>query len=557
MDIQTWAFVFIASSFTLYLIIAVWAKAFTTGDFYVASGRIHPLTTGMAGAANWMSAASFISLAGMISLMGYDSSVYLMGWTGGFVLLALLLAPYLKRLGEYTVAGFFARRFGASARIVAVVFTVFISFIYVAGQMRGVGLVFARFLDVDISLGVLLGVIIVFVYAVWGGMKGITYTQVAQYCVLIFAFLLPAFFTSFSLTGQWLPQLGLGANLHDTNVYLLDKLDALSVELGFSLFTESHQVMLDRISIAAALMMGTAGLPHVIIRFYTVARVKDTRISIAYALAFIALLYSVAPAVGAFAKVNIIQSINGSELLGVAIEQQPAWLDNWQQLSLVNWSDNNGDQRLFYSGDLRNEVFINPDIVMLASPELADLPNWVVALLAAGGLAAALSTAAGLVLVISSTLAHDLVKQTYANNLTERQELKIARISVVLVIVAAGYLGVRPPALVTEVVAIAFGLAASTLFPALILGIFVRRIGWPAVLAGMLVGFGFSFSYIVFFKFLAVQYNYGDYWLLGISPEGIGSVGMLLNFAIALLLQYKCKPAPLSAQAMVLRLRRP
>jgi len=557
MDIQTWAFVFIASSFTLYLIIAVWAKAHSTADFYIASGRIHPLTNGMAGAANWMSAASFISLAGMISLMGYDSSVYLMGWTGGFVLLALLLAPYLKQLGEYTVAGFFARRFGASARIVAVVFTVFISFVYVAGQMRGVGLVFARFLDVDISLGVLLGMIIVFVYAVWGGMKGITYTQVAQYCVLIFAFLLPAFFTSFSLTGHWLPQLGLGASLNDSNVYLLDKLDALSVELGFSRFTESHQVILDRISIAAALMMGTAGLPHVITRFFTVARVKDVRISIAYALVFIALLYSVAPAVGAFAKVNIIQSINGSELLGVAMEHQPAWLENWQQLSLVSWFDNNGDQRLFYSGDLRNEVFINQDIVMLASPELADLPNWVVALLAAGGLAAALSTAAGLVLVISSTLAHDLIKQTYAKNLSERQELKIARISVVLVIVAAGYLGVRPPALVTEVVAIAFGLAASTLFPALVFGIFVRRIAWPAVLAGMLVGFGFSLSYIVFFKFLAVQYNHVYYWLFGISPEGIGSVGMLLNFSTAWLLQYKCKPAPLSAQTMVLRLRRP
>ncbi|MDO6686333.1 MULTISPECIES: sodium:solute symporter family protein [unclassified Agarivorans] len=559
MDIQTWTSIFIASSFTLYMIIAVWAKAKTTHDFYLANAQIHPLTNGLASAANWMSAASFISLAGLISFLGYDAAVYLMGWTGGYVLLALCLAPYLKRFGQVTVADFIGERYySQSARLLAVICTVFISFIYVAGQMRGVGVVFARFLDVNVNLGVMLGMAIVFVYAVWGGMKGITYTQVAQYCVLIFAFLVPAIFTSFALTGQVFPQIGLGASLSGSSeVYLLDRLDGLSQQLGFNSFTNGARSLADRFFITAALMMGTAGLPHIIIRFQTVAKVKDTRLSVAYALVFIAILYTAAPAVAAFAKVNIIESINGANMQGVAEEQSPAWLRNWQQAGLVEWSDNNGDGRLFYSGDQRNEIGINPDIIVLASPELAQLPNWVVALVAAGGLAAALSTAAGLLLVISSSISHDILKQTLNKNLSDQQELKWARISAVLAIIAAGYFGANPPALVAEVVAIAFGLAASSLFPGIILGIFVRKMSRQAAIAGMLSGMLFTLGYIVYFKYLNPPANNADGWLWGISPEGIGALGMVINFSSAFVIQYFVKPAPKAIQQLVISLRKP
>ncbi|MGY5449665.1 sodium:solute symporter family protein [Agarivorans sp. MS3-6] len=559
MDIQTWTSIFIASSFTLYMIIAVWAKAKSPQDFYIANAQIHPVTNGMATAADWMSAASFISLAGIISFAGYDGAVYLMGWTGGYVLLALCLAPYLRGFGQYTVADFIGERYySKSARLLAVACTIFISFIYVAGQMRGVGVVFARFLDVNVNLGILLGMAIVFVYAVWGGMKGITYTQVAQYCVLIFAFLVPAIFTSFALTGQVFPQLGLGSSLSNgTELYLLDKLDGLSQDLGFELFTRGDKSLVDTFFITAALMMGTAGLPHIIVRFLTVSTVHDARKSAGYALLFIALLYTAVPAVAAFAKINIIESINGSDHKGVLAEYSPEWFVNWQQSGLVEWQDINHDGRLFYSGDERNEVVINPDIVVLASPEMAQLPNWVVALVAAGGLAAALSTAAGLLLVISSAIAHDVIKQTWQKNLTDKQELKLARISAVLAIIVAGYLGVNPPVLVAEVVAIAFGLAASSLFPAIILGIFVAKLSRTAAISGMLLGISVTLSYIVYFKFVNPAANLSENWLFGISPEGIGAFGMLLNFLLALTVQRFCTDAPQSIQAMVINLRKP
>ncbi|WP_220718232.1 sodium:solute symporter family protein [Agarivorans litoreus] len=559
MGIQTWTSLFVAASFTLYMVIAIWAKANNTQDFYVAHACIHPLTNGMATAATWMSAASFISLAGVISFLGYDGAVYLMGWTGGYVLLAVCLVPYLHRFGQYSVADFFGQRYYSKrARVLAVICTVFISFVYVAGQMRGVGVVFARFLEVNVNLGILLGMAIVFFYAVWGGMKGITYTQVAQYCVLVFAFLVPAIFTSIALTGQVFPQFGLGSNVSGaSNLYLLDKLDGLSEELGFAKFTNGTRGLSDQVFITAALMMGTAGLPHIIVRFFTVAKVGEARASAGYALAFIALLYTAAPAVGAFAKVNLIESINGLDLKGITQEQQPSWLAHWQQAGLVEWRDENGDGRLFYSGDQRNEVTINQDIVVLASPELAQLPNWVVALVAAGGLAAALSTAAGLLLVIASSISHDLVKQTWQKELSDKQELKLARCCAIVAICASGYLGINPPALVAEVVAIAFGLAASSLFPAIVLGIFVKSIGRTAVISGMLSGMSITLAYVGFFKFVSPALNYSEHWLWGISPEGIGALGMLANFAIVFIVQRYTQPAPVSVQNLVLKLRKP
>ncbi|GAL26448.1 acetate permease ActP [Vibrio variabilis] len=444
MDIQTWTFILVGITFALYIGIAIWARAGSTSEFYVAGGGVHPVANGMATAADWMSAASFISMAGIISFIGYDGAVYLMGWTGGYVLLALCLAPYLRKFGKFTVPDFIGDRYySKTARMVAVFCAIFVSFTYVAGQMRGVGVVFSRFLEVDINLGIVIGMAIVFFYAVMGGMKGITYTQVAQYCVLIFAFLVPAVFTSLMMTGSVLPQVGFGSTLTGSETYLLDKLDGLTEELGFTAYTDGSKSMVDVFFICAALMVGTAGLPHVIIRFFTVPRVKDARISAGWALVFISLLYTTAPAVAAFARVNMIDTINGPDMKGVQAEEAPSWYKNWESTGLVGWEDKNGDGRMFYSGDERNEMKINRDIIVLASPELAQLPNWVVALLAAGGLAAALSTAAGLLLVISTAVSHDLLKKGFKPDMTDKQELMYARIGAAAAVIGAGYLGIN------------------------------------------------------------------------------------------------------------------
>ncbi|MCE2571929.1 sodium:solute symporter family protein [Motilimonas eburnea] len=559
MDIQTWTFILVGLTFALYIGIAVWARAASTGEFYVAGGGVHPVANGMATAADWMSAASFISMAGIISFIGYDGGVYLMGWTGGYVLLALCLAPYLRKFGKFTVPDFIGDRYySQTARMVAVFCAIFVSFTYVAGQMRGVGVVFSRFLEVDINMGIIIGMCIVFFYAVMGGMKGITYTQVAQYCVLIFAFMVPAIFTSIMMTGNPVPQLGFGGTVADgSGMYLLDKLDGLSAELGFNQYTDGSKSMVDVFFITAALMVGTAGLPHVIIRFFTVPKVKDARISAGWALIFIAILYTTAPAVAAFARVNMIDSINGPELKGVPAEQAPSWVTNWEKTGLVKWEDKNGDGRMFYSGDARNEMDINRDIIVLASPELANLPNWVVALLAAGGLAAALSTAAGLLLVISTSVAHDLLKKGLKPDMTEKQELLAARLSAVGAVIAAGYMGINPPGFVAQVVAFAFGLAASSFFPAIILGIFYKKMNKEGAIAGMIAGIVFTTAYIVFFKFINPEMNTPENWWFGISPEGIGTLGMILNFVVAIAVNKVTAETPQEVQEMVESIRYP
>ncbi|MCE2594940.1 cation acetate symporter [Motilimonas cestriensis] len=559
MDIQTWTFILVGITFALYIGIAIWARAASTGEFYVAGGGVHPIANGMATAADWMSAASFISMAGIISFIGYDGGVYLMGWTGGYVLLALCLAPYLRKFGKFTVPDFIGDRYySQTARMVAVFCAIFVSFTYVAGQMRGVGVVFSRFLEVDINMGIIIGMCIVFFYAVMGGMKGITYTQVAQYCVLIFAFMVPAIFTSIMMTGNPVPQLGFGGTMADgSGMYLLDKIDGLSAELGFNQYTDGSKSMVDVFFITAALMVGTAGLPHVIIRFFTVPKVKDARISAGWALIFIAILYTTAPAVAAFARVNMIDSINGPDLKGVPAEQAPGWVTNWEKTGLVKWEDKNGDGRMFYSGDARNEMDINRDIIVLASPELANLPNWVVALLAAGGLAAALSTAAGLLLVISTSVAHDLLKKGLKPDMTEKQELLAARLSAVGAVIAAGYMGINPPGFVAQVVAFAFGLAASSFFPAIILGIFYKKMNKEGAIAGMISGIVFTTAYIVFFKFINPEMNTPDNWWFGISPEGIGTLGMILNFVVAIAVNKVTAETPQEVQDMVESIRYP
>lgn len=559
MDIQTWTFILVGLTFALYIGIAIWARAASTGEFYVAGGGVHPVANGMATAADWMSAASFISMAGIISFIGYDGGVYLMGWTGGYVLLALCLAPYLRKFGKFTVPDFIGDRYySQTARMVAVFCAIFVSFTYVAGQMRGVGVVFSRFLEVDINMGIIIGMCIVFFYAVMGGMKGITYTQVAQYCVLIFAFMVPAIFTSIMMTGNPVPQLGFGGTLADgSGTYLLDKVDGLSAELGFNQYTDGSKSMVDVFFITAALMVGTAGLPHVIIRFFTVPKVRDARISAGWALIFIAILYTTAPAVAAFARVNMIDSINGPDMKGVAAEQAPGWVTNWEKTGLVKWEDKNGDGRMFYSGDERNEMDINRDIIVLASPELANLPNWVVALLAAGGLAAALSTAAGLLLVISTSVAHDLLKKGFKPNMTDKQELLAARLSAVGAVIAAGYMGINPPGFVAQVVAFAFGLAASSFFPAIILGIFYKKMNKEGAIAGMIAGIAFTTAYIVFFKFISPELNTPEHWWFGISPEGIGTLGMILNFVVAIAVNKVTAETPQEVQEMVESIRYP
>ncbi|MDP1519653.1 sodium:solute symporter family protein [Porticoccus litoralis] len=559
MDIQGWTFLLVGLSFALYIGIAIWARAGSTKEFYVAGGGVPPVANGMATAADWMSAASFISMAGLISFMGYDGGVYLMGWTGGYVLLALCLAPYLRKFGKFTVPDFIGDRYySQTARTVAVICAIFVSFTYVAGQMRGVGVVFSRFLEVDIVTGVLLGMCVVFFYAVLGGMKGITYTQVAQYCVLIFAYLVPAVFISMLMTGNPVPQLGFGDTLADgSGTYLLDKLNGLSTELGFTEYTSGNKSMIDVFFITFALMVGTAGLPHVIVRFFTVPKVADARRSAGWALVFIAILYTTAPAVASFARVNMIETINGSDGQGVVYEEAPSWISNWQQTGLIGWEDKNGDGRMFYSGDDRNEMKIDRDIMVLANPEIANLPAWVIALVAAGGVAAALSTSAGLLLVISTSISHDLLKRNLMPNISDKQELMYARIAAACGISVAAYLGIHPPGFVAQVVAFAFGLAASSFFPAIILGIFHKRMNKEGAIAGMLTGITFTAAYIVYFKFINPAANTPDNWWFGISPEGIGTLGMIFNFLAAFAVQKMTGEAPQHIEDMVESLRYP
>ena len=581
MEVQQLTYLFVGLSFAVYIGIAIWSRAESTNDFYVAGKGVHPIANGMATAADWMSAASFLSMAGLIAFLGKDGSVYLMGWTGGYVLLALFLAPYLRKFGKFTVPDFIGERYYSSfARKVAVLCLIFISFTYIAGQMRGVGIVFSRFLEVDINTGVIIGMGIVFFYAVLGGMKGITYTQVAQYCVLIFAYLVPAIFISILMTGNPVPQLGFGSTLVDSPVYLLDKLDQVTVDLGFNEYTQNSKSVIDVFCITAALMFGTAGLPHVIVRFFTVPTVADARKSAGYALIFIALLYTTAPAVSAFARMNLIDSIQDKEY-----SSAPSWFKNWEEIGLIAWKDKNSDGAIRYSSgdavkgrpiydtergrsgerellntpDLTNdnEVYIDRDIIVLANPEIAELPGWVIALVAAGGLAAALSTAAGLLLVISSSISHDLLKKTYMPKITERQELFFARISAAVAIAIAGLFGIYPPAFVAQVVAFAFGLAAATFFPALFMGIFSKRLNKEGAIAGMLVGLIFTATYIIYFKFLYVDLNTSENWFMSISPEGIGFVGMILNFVVAILVSSATKPPPQEVLDMVEMIRKP
>ena len=581
MDAQLLTYVFVGVTFGLYIGIAIWSRSASTNEFYVAGGGVNPVANGAATAADWMSAASFLSMAGIIAFEGADGARYLMGWTGGYVLLALLLAPYLRKFAKFTVPDFVGDRYySRTARLVAVVCVIFISFTYVAGQMRGVGVVFSRFLEVDINLGVVIGMGIVFMYAVLGGMKGITYTQVAQYCVLIFAYLVPAIFISLMLTGNPLPMLGLGAELTGSGEYLLDRLDGLTTELGMNAFTDGSKSTVDMFFITAALMAGTAGLPHVIVRFFTVPRVRDARISAGYALIFIALLYTTAPAVAAFARYNIITNVDG-----MAYASAPAWFTKWEDTGLIAWKDKNGDGLIQYRGGSAlnpatpiyaegreetgqralvnaatandNELYIDRDIIVLAHPEIAQLPNWVIALVAAGGLAAALSTAAGLLLVISTAVSHDLMKKTFMPHISDRQELLFARIAAAVAIGIAGLFGIYPPGFVAQVVAFAFGLAAASFFPVLLLGIFSTRMNKEAAIAGMVTGLTFTFSYIVYFKFISPETNNAAHWWFGISPEGIGTLGMIFNFIVSVVVMRLTPPPPPEIREMVENIRVP
>jgi len=544
MDILTWTYILVGASFALYIGIAIATRAGSTKEFYTAGGGVSPLANGMATAADWMSAASFISMAGIIAFSGYDGSVYLMGWTGGYVLLALLLAPYLRKFGKFTVPDFVGDRYYSNkARVVAVICALFISFTYVAGQMRGVGIVFSRYLEVDINTGVYIGMGIVFFYAVLGGMKGITYTQVAQYCVLIFAFMVPAIFVSMQLTGNPIPQMGLGGTV-EGGEFLLDKLDGVLGDLGFAEYTSGRKEMIDIFAITLALMVGTAGLPHVIVRFFTVPRVKDARLSAGYALVFIAILYTTAPAVAAFGIYNAINTVADKP-----VNDLPIWVDNWKKTNLITIKDINGDGIVQYTPNpATNEMIIDKDIMVLAAPEIAKLPNWVVGLVAAGGMAAALSTAAGLLLVISTSVSRDLFR-TFRPSMTEKTELRIARGAAAVAVIIAGWFGINPPGFVAEVVAFAFGLAAASFFPVIIMGIFSSRMNKEGAIAGMISGLVFTLGYITYFKFgvnlfgLSPESVTSSNWWFGISPEGIGSVGMLINF-VACFIVSKLTPAP-------------
>lgn len=565
MNVQAWTFVMVGFSFALYIGVAIWSKAKSTGDFYVAGSNVHPIVNGLATAADWMSAASFISMAGLIAFMGRDGSVYLLGWTGGYVLLAMLLAPYLRKFGKYTVPDFVGDRYYSHlARIVAVVCAIFVSFTYVAGQMRGVGIVFSRFLNVNIDVGVLIGMGIVFFYAVLGGMKGITYTQVAQYCVLIFAYLVPAIFISILITENVIPQMGLVAKVADgSGMYLLDRLNGLNEELGFNRYTDGSKSTIDVFFITAALMLGTAGLPHVIIRFYTVRKASEARISAGWALLFIAILYTTAPAVAVFARTNLLKTVRveqNGEMMDVKYEDVPEWFKNWEATGLIKFEDKNGDGAIQYRGpksDVPNELTIDRDIMVLANPEIAKLPNWIVGLVAAGGLAAALSTAAGLLLVISTAIAHDLLKGAFVPELSERHELGAARIAAGIAVCIAGYFGMNPPGFVGQVVAFAFGLAASSFFPAIVMGIFSKRMNKAGAVSGMIVGITFTAAYIVYFKFINPTQNTPAHWWWGISPEGIGTLGMVLNFIVSITVSALTPPPPAEVQALVDDIRVP
>ncbi|ETN97043.1 sodium:solute symporter family protein [Zhouia amylolytica] len=543
MNVQTWTYLLVAITFAIYIGIAIWSRAGSTKEFYVAGGGVSPLANGMATAADWMSAASFISMAGLISFAGYDGSVYLMGWTGGYVLLALLLAPYLRKFGKFTVPDFIGDRYYSNiARLVAVISALFVSFTYVAGQMRGVGVVFSRFLEVDVNTGVFIGMAIVLFYAVLGGMKGITYTQVAQYCVLIFAFMVPAFFLSIQMTSNPIPQFGFG-DVGADGSFLLDKLDGLHRELGFHEYTSGSKSTTDVFFITAALMLGTAGLPHVIVRFFTVPRVRDARKSALYALIFIGILYTTAPAIAVFARTNLIETVSEQPYEGM-----PGWFKKWELTGLLEFSDKNNDGKIQYLADPEaNELYIDRDIIVLANPEISKLPNWVIALVAAGGLAAALSTAAGLLLVISSSVSHDLLKKMVMPDISEKTELWAARGSALVAVCVAGYFGIHPPGFVASVVALAFGLAAASFFPAIVLGIFSKRMNKEGAIAGMVLGLLVTCFYIAKFrlKWIGDPATSGaDYWWFGISPEGFGTVGMLLNFIVAIIVSRVTKRPP-------------
>ncbi|GER93274.1 cation acetate symporter [hot springs metagenome] len=595
MGILTWTWIIVGLSFALYIGIAIWSRAKSTGEFYVAAKQVHPVFNGMATGADWMSAASFISMAGMIAFLGRDGSMYLMGWTGGYVLLAMLLAPYLRKYGKYTVPMFVGERYySQAARIVAVLCAIFVSFTYVAGQMRGVGVVFSRFLEVNINTGVLIGMGIVLFYAVLGGMKGITYTQVAQYCVLIIAYLIPAIFISIMLTGIPIPQIGLGASLSEAGQrllstdagFLLDKLNQIQIDLGLPAYTSGTKATIDVFAITFALMVGTAGLPHIIIRFFTTPTIKGARASAGWALLFIAILYTTAPAVGAFAKLNFIKSVHNK-----SYEEAPSWFKNWEKTGLVAWVDKNGDGKMQFAkgaafkgkieflkdekdqvmrgqhgerlvktpvdSKTANEIHVDNDIMVLANPEIAKLPAWVVALVAAGGLAAALSTAAGLLLVISSALSHDLIKNVIAPHISEKTELVWARIAAFLAVSVAGYFGINPPGFVAQVVAFAFGLAASSFFPIIIMGIFWKKTTKEGAILGMLSGIIFTAAYIIYFKFMNPALNKPEHWFLGISPEGIGTIGMVINFVVTFVVSKITKEPPKEVQEMVASLRYP
>jgi len=554
MDVQTWTYILVGLTFSLYIGIAIWSRASSTKEFYVAGGGVSALANGLATAADWMSAASFLGMAGLISFNGYDGSVYLMGWTGGYVLLALLLAPYLRKFGKFTVPDFIGDRYYSNvARTVAVICALLVSFTYVAGQMRGVGLVFSRFLEVPINTGVIIGMIIVLFYAVLGGMKGITYTQVAQYCVLIFAFMVPAIFISIQMTGNPIPQLGMGSNVAGESISLLDKLDGLSTDLGFNQYTDGSKPMIDIFFITAALMVGTAGLPHVIVRFFTVPRVRDARKSAGYALLFIAILYTTAPAIAVFARTNLIETVSNKKYADM-----PAWFSKWETTGLIKFEDKNNDGIIQYVADkTKNELTVDADIMVLANPEIANLPNWVIALVAAGGLAAALSTAAGLLLVISTSISHDLIKKQIRPNISDKGELIAARLSAVVAVCVAGYFGINPPDLVAATVALAFGLAAASFFPAIIMGIFYKKMNKEGAIAGMVVGIVAMLFYMLKFKFDMFGGGTQKEWWFGISPEGFGTVAMLLNFIVSIIISRFTPDPPEEVQDIVENIRIP
>ncbi|MAS38755.1 MAG: cation acetate symporter [Flammeovirgaceae bacterium] len=555
MDVQTWTYIIVGLTFMLYIGIAIWSKANSTNEFYIAGKGVSPLANGMATAADWMSAASFLSMAGIIAFSGYDGSVYLMGWTGGYVLLALLVAPYLRNFGKFTVPDFIGERYySTNARLVAVFCALIVSFTYVAGQMQGVGIVFSRFLEVSFEVGVVIGMVIVLFYAVLGGMKGITYTQVAQYCVLIFAFMVPAIFISFQMTGIMIPQIGMGSVINDgSGVYLLDKLDLLSKDLGFTEYTKGSKSVVDIFCITMALMVGTAGLPHVIVRFFTVKKVSDARKSVGLALLFITILYTTAPAVSVFSKVNLIETVSNKEY-----SSMPEWFKNWENTGLIKYTDKNNDGKINYVKSSDNELYINNDIMVLANPEIANLPAWVIALVAAGGLAAALSTAAGLLLVISTAVSNDLIKKILYPSISQKNELLIARLSATLAVLVAGYFAYNPPDFVAAVVALAFGLAAASIFPAIILGIFFRRVNKEGAISGMIVGISIMLYYMMKFKlgWLGEIPPKSDWWF-GISPEGFGTIAMFCNFLTSFCVSLLFKKPPKHVIDLVDRIRYP